>query len=114
MSTVVCRSVVGYGRTRTMGTSAQNQIMSNCKNTLTGFKLLVGRKFSDPVVQQEITDLPYHVEELPRNKIGIKVCLAVPPHSRSGVCYSHMLVSNCCTTAHYESYNDYEKKSTCG
>ena len=95
MSTVVCRSVVGYGRTRTMGTSAQNQIMSNYKNTLTGFKLLVGRRFSDPVVQQEIQDLPYRVEELPGNKIGIKV-MSHPMDEVRGVTHT-CLVSICCT-----------------
>ena len=56
-----------------MGISAQNQAMSNYRNTVSGFKMLVGKRYSDPVVQKEISGLPYRVEELPGDKIGIKV-----------------------------------------
>ena len=41
-------------RSHAMGISAQNQAMPNYKNTVRSFKLLVGRRFSDPVVQEEI------------------------------------------------------------
>ena len=56
-----------------MGISAQNLAMSNYKNTVRSFKLLIGRSFSDPVVQEEIKNLPFCVEELSKDKIGIKV-----------------------------------------
>lgn len=43
------------------------------KNTICGFKHLLGRKFKDPVVQKEIQSLPYRVEELSNGSIGIRV-----------------------------------------
>lgn len=60
-----------------MGISAQNQAMSNYKNTVSRFKNLVGSKYSDPMVQEEIRGLPYCVEQLPGDKIGIKVHMYV-------------------------------------
>ncbi|KAL7030316.1 hypothetical protein ACKWTF_006616 [Chironomus riparius] len=41
------------------------------KNTICGFKHLLGRKFKDPVVQQEIKHIPYRVEERPDGGVGI-------------------------------------------
>ncbi|XP_031563495.1 heat shock 70 kDa protein 4-like isoform X2 [Actinia tenebrosa] len=67
-------SVVSLGeKSRQIGTSGKNQMISNLKNTISQFKRLIGRKFSDPVVQQEIQDLPYQVVEQPQDQIGIKV-----------------------------------------
>ena len=56
-----------------MSTSAKNALMSNYKNTVLGFKNLIGRSFSDPVVQDEIKRQHYKIEELPGDKISIKV-----------------------------------------
>ena len=56
-----------------MGTSARSQLVMNPKNTIWGFKTLMGRKFSDPIVQEEIKWLPYEVVQRPNDEIGIKV-----------------------------------------
>ncbi len=56
-----------------MGISAKNQHIMNFKNTLYGFKVLLGRKYSDPFVQNELKMLPFEVVESTNDKIGIKV-----------------------------------------
>jgi heat shock protein 4 len=56
-----------------MGASAKNQMVTNLKNTIWGWKKLTGRKFSDPVVQREIKHLPYEVVEGPDGSVGIRV-----------------------------------------
>lgn len=66
--------MVGFGAIRTVGHSAKNQWVRNPENTVYGVKSLLGRKFSDPYVQEEIKHLPYKVVELPGDAIGIKVC----------------------------------------
>ncbi len=70
----VCRTMVAITqKQRLMGTSARNQAVTNFKNTIWGFTPFLGRKFSDPVVQEEIKRVPYQVVERPGNEIGIKV-----------------------------------------
>lgn len=67
-----CRSCVAFtGKNRTLGVAAKNQQVTNMKNTICGFKHLLGRKFKDPIVQQEIKNLPYRVEERPDGGVGI-------------------------------------------
>ena len=56
-----------------MGQSAKNQHVMNFKNTVYGFRDLVGMKFSDPHVQQEIKNLPFTVVAQNNDSIGIKV-----------------------------------------
>ena len=58
---------------RLMGTSARNQAVTNFKNTVWGFTPFLGRKFSDPIVQEETKRVPYQVVERPGDEIGIKV-----------------------------------------
>ena len=41
-----------------MGVSSKQQATTNVKNTTSGFKRLIGRKFSDPQVQDEIKNFP--------------------------------------------------------
>lgn len=43
------------------------------KNTLGNFKRLLGRKFNDPHIQQDLKSLPYRVEQLSNGGIGIRV-----------------------------------------
>jgi heat shock protein len=66
------RSCVAFtGNNRTLGVAAKNQQVTNMKNTICGFKHLLGRKFKDPVVQNELNSIPYRVEERPDGSIGI-------------------------------------------
>ncbi len=68
-------TVVGLShKQRCMGVSAKSQLVMNCKNTVWGFKNLVGRKFSDPVVQEELKEFPFVVVQQPNDVVGIKVC----------------------------------------
>lgn len=59
------------GKYRTLGVAAKQQQVTNMKNTICGFKHLLGRKFKDPIVQQELNSIPYRVEERPDGGIGI-------------------------------------------
>ena len=66
--------MVAFGpKQRMMGVSAKNQHIMNFKNTLYGFKVLLGRKFSDPFVQNEIKILPFEIVQQENDTIGIKV-----------------------------------------
>lgn len=68
------RSYVAFtGKNRTLGVGAKNQQVTNMKNTIYGFKHLLGRQFKDPLVQKELPSLPYRVEERPDGSIGIRV-----------------------------------------
>ena len=69
--------MVGLGeKRRTMGTSARNQLVMNPKSTVWGFKNLIGRPFFDPLVQKERQQLPYDIQELGQDGVGIKVCVS--------------------------------------
>jgi len=57
-----------------MGASAKNQLVSNIKNTIWGWKKLIGRRFSERVVQNEIPHFTYEVVESKDGGIGIQVC----------------------------------------
>ena len=45
----------------------------NLKNTVSQFKRLIGRKFSDPVVLEEKKRLSCQLVERPDDSIGVKV-----------------------------------------
>ena len=45
------------------------------KNTISQFKRYIGKKFSDPTVQEDIKDMQYEVVQQADDKIGIKVHL---------------------------------------
>lgn len=57
-----------------MGASAKNQLISNVKNTIWGWKKLIGRKFSDRAVQNELPHFTYEVVKGKDGGIGIQVC----------------------------------------
>lgn len=61
------------GRNRVLGVAAKNQQVSNMNNTISGFKRLLGRKYNDPHVQNELRKIPYKVEPRPDGGIGIRV-----------------------------------------
>ena len=51
---------------RLIGDAAKSQASSNPTNTIHDAKRLMGRKFSDPIVQQEIKTFPFKVIENPK------------------------------------------------
>ena len=71
---LIISSLVGFSSTmRSMGTTAKTQLMTNYKNTIGGFKTLLGREYSDPIVQNEMNRQHYSVQQLPGDQLGIKV-----------------------------------------
>lgn len=60
-------------KNRILGVAAKNQTVTNMKNTVFGFKRLLGRKYSDPHVQKELKHFPFKVEQRPDDGIGIRV-----------------------------------------
>lgn len=71
---MIYRSCIAFsGKNRILGVAAKNQQVTNMKNTVYGFKQLLGRKFRDPQVQKEIQTLPFGIMETQNGGIGIKV-----------------------------------------
>ncbi|XP_059377252.1 heat shock 70 kDa protein 4-like [Carassius carassius] len=70
-STPAC---VSFGpRNRSIGAAAKSQMVTNCKNTVQGFKRFHGRAFSDPFVQNLKSSLVYELSQMPSGRTGIKV-----------------------------------------
>ncbi|XP_033195781.1 heat shock protein 70Cb isoform X1 [Bombus vancouverensis nearcticus] len=61
------------GKNRILGVAAKNQMVTNMKNTIHGFKRLLGRKYNDPQVQRELQTLPFKVTHQSDGSIGIHV-----------------------------------------
>lgn len=61
------------GKNRILGVAAKNQMVTNMKNTIHGFKRLLGRKYNDPQAQRELQMLPFKVTQLSNGGIGIHV-----------------------------------------
>ncbi|XP_028322212.1 heat shock 70 kDa protein 4a [Gouania willdenowi] len=67
-------SFVSFGpRNRSIGAAAKSQVVTNCKNTVQGFKRFHGRAFSDPYVQSSKSKLVYDLAPMPSGSTGIKV-----------------------------------------
>uniref|UniRef100_A0A3Q1ATV7 Heat shock protein 4a n=1 Tax=Amphiprion ocellaris TaxID=80972 RepID=A0A3Q1ATV7_AMPOC len=67
-------SFVSFGpRNRSIGAAAKSQVVTNCKNTVQGFKRFHGRAFSDPYVQSAKSNLVYDLAQMPSGSTGIKV-----------------------------------------
>ncbi|XP_047462877.1 heat shock 70 kDa protein 4a isoform X2 [Mugil cephalus] len=67
-------SFVSFGpRNRSIGAAAKSQVVTNCKNTVQGFKRFHGRAFSDPYVQAAKSHLVYDLAQMPSGSTGIKV-----------------------------------------
>lgn len=60
-------------KNRILGVAAKNQMVTNMKNTVFGFKRLLGRKYSDPHIQKELKHFPFKVEQRADGGIGIRV-----------------------------------------
>ncbi|XP_012234476.1 97 kDa heat shock protein isoform X2 [Linepithema humile] len=61
------------GKNRILGVAAKNQMVTNLKNTIHGFKRLLGRKYNDPQVQNELRYLPYKVTPQANGSMNIHV-----------------------------------------
>lgn len=61
------------GKNRILGVAAKSQMVTNVKNTIHGFKRLLGRKYNDPQVQSELRFLPYKITSQADGSIGIHV-----------------------------------------
>ncbi|XP_029925472.1 heat shock 70 kDa protein 4a [Myripristis murdjan] len=67
-------SFVSFGqRNRAIGAAAKSQVVTNCKNTVQGFKRFHGRAFSDPYIQSAKSKLVYDLAQMPSGSTGIKV-----------------------------------------
>uniref|UniRef100_A0AAX7TIL3 Heat shock protein 4b n=1 Tax=Astatotilapia calliptera TaxID=8154 RepID=A0AAX7TIL3_ASTCA len=65
---------VSFGpRNRSIGAAAKSQVVTNCKNTVQGFKKFHGRAFSDPYVQSLKENMVYDIAQMPSGTTGIKV-----------------------------------------
>lgn len=53
------------------------QIVTNVRNTIHGFKKLHGRSFDDPIVQTERVRLPYELQKMPNGSAGVKVSFVI-------------------------------------
>lgn len=58
---------------RYLGEKASTQQMSNLQGTITDFKNLLGRKYSQPEVQALLPTLPFRVKQMEGDNIGIEV-----------------------------------------
>ena len=64
-----------------MGTDAVGSLSISPRNTIFGIKLLLGKKFSNPQVQEVIKKLPYSVTEGPDGGILVNVDYLGERHS---------------------------------
>uniref|UniRef100_A0A4W4G542 Heat shock protein 4b n=1 Tax=Electrophorus electricus TaxID=8005 RepID=A0A4W4G542_ELEEL len=65
---------VSFGpRNRSIGAAAKSQLVTNCKNTVQGFKRFHGRAYSDPFVQSAKSKIGYELSQMPTGTTGIKV-----------------------------------------
>ncbi|XP_076862023.1 heat shock 70 kDa protein 4b isoform X1 [Brachyhypopomus gauderio] len=65
---------VSFGpRNRSIGAAAKSQVVTNCKNTVQGFKRFHGRSYSDPFVQSAKSKIVYELSQMPTGTAGIKV-----------------------------------------
>jgi len=68
-------SVVAFSKTgeRLAGTLARRQSITNPENTIYSVKRLIGRKFSDPIVQKDKSLLSYEIKEGVNGGVEIKM-----------------------------------------
>merc|ERR1712072_1499671 len=67
-------SYVGFTESeRLIGDGAKNQCAMNPKNTVFDAKRLIGRKFSDPIVQDDIQHWPFKVVCIEGDKPAIEL-----------------------------------------
>ncbi len=69
--TATCVSI--QGKQRFLGDSGAAMARSNITNTFSCMKLLVGRRFDSPDVQDELKRAPFKASKLPNGAVGINV-----------------------------------------
>lgn len=57
------------------------QVVTNAKSTVSNVKRLIGRKFDDPFVQNDIPLMPFEVVAQKNGSVGVKVM-----HDHSHLC----------------------------
>ena len=68
-------SIVAFtDRERLIGKAAKDQLTSNLENTISCVKRLIGRKFNEEDVQDDIANLHYLVQNDEKGKPIIEVC----------------------------------------
>lgn len=102
-------SIVAFNDTeRLVGDPARNQSTSNSKNTIYDAKRLIGRKFSDEVVQKELVNMSYNVVKSKDDKPLIEVQYKGEDKTYSPEEISSMILSKMKEIA--ESYIGYDVK----
>ena len=67
-------SYVAFTETeRLIGDSAKNQASNNSENTIYDAKRLIGRKYSDPIMKNEISNFPFEIKPDENDKPKIVV-----------------------------------------
>lgn len=68
-------SIVGYSKDgqKLVGASAKRQAVTNPKNTLFAIKRLIGRRFTDDVVQRDIKMVPYKIVKADNGDAWVEV-----------------------------------------
>jgi len=68
-------SVVAFSESgeRLVGQIAKRQAVTNPQNTIFSVKRLIGRKFSDPVVQKDLTILPYKIVQADNGDAHVEI-----------------------------------------
>eukprot|EP00736_Rhodelphis_marinus_P007193 Rmarinus@m.15805 len=67
-------SIVGFGlKERYLGETGASNQMGNAKNTITEIKRLIGRKFDDPVLQEDLKWFPFKVVKDAKGYAAVQV-----------------------------------------
>ena len=67
-------TLVSFGAaTRFLGTDAVGALSVNPRNTISGIKRLLGKRFDDPALQADLPRLPYTVVAVPGGGCGVRV-----------------------------------------
>ncbi|XP_075707806.1 heat shock protein 105 kDa [Rhinoderma darwinii] len=93
-------AVISFGtKNRTIGVAAKNQLVTNPTNTVSHFKKLHGRSFSDPFVQEEKYNLAYELVQTNSGGVGFRVMYMDEPHIFSVEQITAMLLTKLKETA---------------
>lgn len=81
-----CRLQVSFtAKNRQLGTDAVGSLTVNPKHTVSQLKRLIGRRFSDPEVQADISKFPFKVSEGPDGGVLVEVQYLNQPASFSPI-----------------------------